>query len=306
MKVLVTGATGFVGKKLVSKLLAHNHEVIVLTRNPLNAKQVLGDQVQAIQWDDYHRVLDLSEYGHIDGVINLIGENIASKRWSNEQKKIIYNSRIDPTKNVFDMLKKSNMRPKVFVSTSATGFYGHRDGNVQIDENSLPGSDFLSNVCVAWEKAALENKEHVDRLAILRVGIVLGKNGGAMEKMLPVFKLGLGGKLGSGKQYMSWIHIDDLVNMYVELLENDKLSGIFNGVSNYSLSNEEFTKTLGKVLRKKTLFTVPSLALELAMGEMSSVVLYGANVIPARFNAERFHYRYPTLEIALKDVVSKA
>ena len=305
MKVLVSGATGFVGKKLIPKLLAHNHEVIVLTRNPLNAKQVLGDKVEAIQWDDYHKPMDLSEFGHIDGVINLIGENISSRRWSNEQKKHIYNSRVDSTKNIFLMLEKSNMKPKVFISTSATGYYGHRDGKVQVDENSLPGSDFLSKVCIAWEKAALENKDAVDRLAILRVGVVLGKNGGAMEKMLPIFKLGAGGKLGSGKQYMSWIHIDDLVNMYVQLLEDESLSGIFNGVSNYSTSNEEFTKTLGKVLRKSTVFTVPSFALELAMGEMSSIVLYGANVVPSKFNKERFHYRYPTLELALKDVVSK-
>lgn len=305
MKVLVTGATGFVGKKLVPKLLSLNHEVVVLTRNPIKAKQILGEQVTAIKWDDYHRVLDLSEYGQIGGVINLIGENVSSKRWSNEQKKIIFNSRVDSTKNLFQMFEKSNMRPKVFVSTSATGFYGPRDGKIQIDENSLPGSDFLSKVCIAWEKAATDHKEMVDRLAILRVGIVLGKNGGAMEKMLPPFKLGLGGKLGSGKQYMSWIHIDDLVSMYINLLENDKLEGVFNGVSNYAVSNEEFTKTLGKVLRKSTPFPVPAFALELLMGEMSNIVLYGSNIVPKKFNENRFHYLFPTLELALKDVVSK-
>jgi uncharacterized protein (TIGR01777 family) len=305
MRVLVSGATGFVGKKLVKKLQDSGHEVIALTRNPLNAKQVLGDEITTVEWDDFNRILDLSSYAPIDGVINLIGENISTKRWSNEQKKKIYNSRVDATDSIFKMLEKSNIKPKVFVSTSATGFYGHRDGKTKVDENSLPGGDFLSKVCMAWEEAVTKNKDKVTRHCILRVGLVLGKNGGAMEKMLPVFRLGLGGKLGDGKQFMSWIHIDDLVKMYITLLENDSLQGIFNGVSNYSVSNQEFTKTLGKVLRKKTSFAVPSFALEIALGEMSSLLLYGANVIPDKFNKNRFHYMYPTLEIALKDVVSK-
>ena len=305
MRILLSGATGFVGKKLVAKLKSNGHDILVLTRNPLNAKQILGDDITAIEWGDFHRILDLSEYGQVDGVINLIGENIGGKRWSNEQKKKLYNSRVDATDSICKMLEKSNMKPKVFVSTSATGYYGHRDGATKIDENSLPGGDFLSKVCVAWEEAVTKHKDKMDRHCILRVGLVLGKDGGAMEKMLPVFKLGLGGKLGSGKQYMSWVHIDDLVKMYVTLLENDSLSGVFNGVSNYATSNEEFTKTLGKILRKRTSFGVPTFALELAMGQMSSLLLYGANVVPEKFNKIRFHYMYPTLEIALKDVVSK-
>jgi uncharacterized protein len=305
MRILITGATGFVGRSLVAKLKS-KHQIIVLTRNTLNAKQVLGNDVEAIQWDSYHHHADLSVAAPIDAVINLVGENLAAKRWSNEQKKLIYNSRVEATQTLINMLIEANQKPKVFLSTSATGYYGHRDGKIQLDEKSLPGNDFLSKVCDDWEKVVVNSQKYFDRFAILRVGMVIGKNGGAIEKMLPLFKWGLAGKLGSGDQYISWIHLEDLVNMYIYLLEHEEQMGVFNAVANFALSNNDFTKKFAKIMRKKPFLPAPKLALELVLGEMSHVVLTGANVTPKKFNDLRFHYRFPTIDLALKDVVSIA
>lgn len=303
MKVLITGGTGFVGSFIVNKLLKNNHSVILLTRNPESALSKFGDNITAVEWSNYYDVIDLSSYGKIDGVINLIGENIGDKRWSNEQKKKIYNSRVDATDTLIKILKKSNNKVSSFISTSAVGYYG---SNEQVhDESSTPGEDYLSKVCKAWEEVVTVNKDEYDRFVILRVGMVLGK-GGAMSKMLTPFRLGVGGKLGSGKQHISWIHVEDLANMYVQVLENNKAQGVYNATATYSVTNSDFTKTLGKILRKPTHFSVPKFALNLAMGEMASLVLSNSKVNPKKFKKEDFHYLYPTLELALKDVVSKA
>jgi uncharacterized protein (TIGR01777 family) len=284
MRVLITGGTGFVGSFIVKKLIEKNHDVLLLTRNTENAIKKFGESVTAIEWKNYYEVLDLSLYGKIDSVINLMGENIGNKRWSNEQKKEIYNSRVDATDTIIKSLKKSNIRVESFISTSASGYYG--SNNKTHDESSSAGEDYLSKVCQGWE------------------GMVLGK-GGAMDKMLLPFKLGVGGKLGSGEQHISWIHVEDLVNMYIQVLEDKTAQGIYNAVATYSVTNSEFTKTLGKTLRKPTKFTVPKFVLNIALGEMSAVVLGNTKVIPKKFKAENFHYLYPTLELALKDVVSK-
>jgi uncharacterized protein (TIGR01777 family) len=302
MRVLITGGTGFVGSFIVKKLIEKNHDVLLLTRNTENAIKKFGESVTAIEWKNYYEVLDLSLYGKIDSVINLMGENIGNKRWSNEQKKEIYNSRVDATDTIIKSLKKSNIRVESFISTSASGYYG--SNNKTHDESSSAGEDYLSKVCQGWEEVVTVNKDEYDRFVILRVGMVLGK-GGAMDKMLLPFKLGVGGKLGSGEQHISWIHVEDLVNMYIQVLEDKTAQGIYNAVATYSVTNSEFTKTLGKTLRKPTKFTVPKFVLNIALGEMSAVVLGNTKVIPKKFKAENFHYLYPTLELALKDVVSK-
>lgn len=288
MKILISGGTGFVGTKLVKKL-SSAHEVILLSRNSTKVKDLFSSTVQFIEWSDYYKEFDLSSFGKIDAVINLMGENIGEKKWTNEQKKSLFNSRVDATKTIISSVKKNQDHLNIFISTSANGIY--TDG-------------FLKKLCEQWEKVVLDNSSFIKRTCILRVGMVLG-DGGAMNKMLPPFRLGLGGKMGDGKQWMSWVHITDLVNMYSECLENTELSGQIDAVSAFPVTNEEFTDVLGKLLRKKTPFTVPKVALKLLMGEMSCLVLDSIKQDPAIFKNIKFHYLFPTIEIALKDVVSK-
>jgi uncharacterized protein (TIGR01777 family) len=303
MRVLISGGTGFVGSFIVKKLIEKKYEVLLLTRNPQKAIERFGKSIKAIEWKNYYEVLDLSSYGKIDSVINLMGENIGNKRWSNEQKKEIFNSRVDATDTIIKILKVSKTKPEVFISTSAIGYYGN--SNQLLDEASAAGDDYLSKVCKAWEDVITLNKDEYERFVIMRVAMVLGK-GGAMDKMLLPFKLGVGGKLGSGNQFISWIHVEDLANMYIQVLENKKAEGVYNASATYSVTNNEFTTTLGKILRKPTYFRVPKFVLNVMMGEMSSLVLSNTKVEPKRFKEENFHYLYPTLELALKDVVSKA
>ncbi len=289
MKILISGGTGFVGKALV-KQLSESHEVILLSRDPSKYQDTFNENVKFLQWDDFYQEFDLKPFGKIDAVVNLIGENIASKRWSNEQKKLLFNSRVDATKTILKSIKSSQDKVDTFVSTSAVGIYA--DG-------------FLKKVCESWESAVVEfGSDIISRSCILRVGMVLGK-GGAMQRMLPLFKLGLGGKLGHGKQYTSWIHITDLVNIYESALINPKLNGAINAVSPFCVDNSEFTQVLAKILRKPSRFTVPSFALKLALGEMSTLMIDSVKVEPKSLQEENFHYLYPTIELALKEVVSK-
>jgi uncharacterized protein (TIGR01777 family) len=294
MKILISGGTGFVGQALVKKI-SKDHSLFLLVRSrdraqSLFAKSSHAQNIHFIEWKDYYQEVDMSEHGQFDVAINLIGENIGHKKWSNERKKELYNSRIDATKTILNSLKKSQSKIKAFVSTSAVGIY--TDG-------------FLKHLCIAWEKSAEDHcRGFADRLCILRLGMVLGK-GGAMDKILPPFKLGLGGKLGTGKQIMSWIHLEDLVSIYQFALDNESIIGPFNAVSSYSIDNNEFTHTLGKILRKPTKFTVPKFALRLLLGEMSCLMLDSTPADAKTLKETHFHYMYPTIELALKEVVSK-
>ncbi|HXH31031.1 MAG TPA: TIGR01777 family oxidoreductase [Bacteriovoracaceae bacterium] len=300
MKVLITGGTGFVGRVIVRQLLESGDEVIVLTRNVAKAIMNLGKDCRYVQWNSTEVPPELDPALEVDGVINLMGEGIAEKRWSEEQKKKIYGSRIHGTGNLIKGLSTLQRRPSVFVSTSAVGIYGNRSDE-EISEASPVGSDYLATVCKDWEKAAQGAAELGCRLAVIRVGVVLGKGGGALHKMLPIFKLGVGGKVGSGEQFMSWIHIEDLAAMYIEALKNPKITGVYNGTSLYPVTNLEFTKTLGKTIKRPTFAPAPAFALKAVFGEMSAVLLEGQKVIPKMFKETDFRYRYPTLELALRD-----
>lgn len=300
MKVLVTGATGFVGKVVVRQLLEAGDEVVVLTRNIPKAALTLGSQCKYFQWVDTNELPDAKAFEGVDGVINLMGEGIADKRWSDEQKKKIYNSRINGTQRLVEVISKLDKKPSVFVSTSAVGIYGSR-GAEDITEESTTADDFLGHLCKEWEKEASKVKTHVQRLVFIRVGVVLGRNGGALAKMLPPFKMGVGGPLGSGNQYMSWIHIEDLAAMYIEALKNNSMNGPYNGTAPYPATNKEFSTALGKVLKRPAFAPAPAFAIKLAFGEMSVVLLEGQKVLPKKFKDLNFRYRYPTLEMALKE-----
>lgn len=299
MKVVVTGATGFVGQVVVQQLLAAGDEVIVLTRNVAKAAITLGSSCRYYQWEDDDTLPPLEALEGADGIINLMGETI-SKRWDEQQKKKIYNSRINGTRKLVEAIEKLKVKPKVLVSTSAVGIYGNR-GPEEINESSSLADDFLAKVCKDWENEANKAKNYGLRVVMLRLGIVLGRKGGALPKMLPIFKLGLGGPLGSGNQYMSWIHVRDVASMFVEALKNNELKGVLNGTSPYPATNSEFTKLLGKILGRPAFMPVPAFAVKLIAGEMSQLLLEGQKVLPVKFKEAKFRYRYATLEMALKE-----
>lgn len=300
MKVLVTGATGFVGKRVVEQLLAGGDEVVVLTRNIAKAALSLGSECKYFLWSDTSVVPSAEVFEGVDGIINLMGEGIADKRWDDEQKKKIYDSRIIGTKKLIEGFRSLDKKPVVLISTSAVGIYGNR-GEEEIKEDSSLGSDFLANVCKDWELEANRAKEYKLRVAIIRTGVVLGRNGGALKKMLPIFKLGAGGPVGSGAQFMSWIHVDDLAQMYVEALRNTAIQGVLNGTAPYPATSKDFAKVLGRVLKRPAFAPAPAFAIKLAFGEMSQVLLDGQKVLPIKFKDNKFRFRYPTLEMALKE-----
>lgn len=299
MRILVTGASGFVGQRVVRELLNNKHEVVVLTRNIAKSALNLGSHCKFVQWDTVS-VPPQSAFEGVEGIINLMGEGIADKRWDEAQKQKIHDSRINGThlliKAISDMAKK----PKVLVSASGVGIYGNRDTEV-ITETSTTGNDFLANLCKEWEAEAFKAKDLGLRVVVVRTGMVLGRNGGALKKMLPIFKLGLGGPVGSGKQYMSWIHVDDLASIYVEAINNASIEGAVNGTAPYPATNKEFTKALGKALHRPAFMPVPTFALKSAFGEMSSVLLEGQKVLPTKIKEKKFRFHYPTLEMALKE-----
>jgi uncharacterized protein len=301
MKVLITGATGFIGKRVVKQLLAGGDEVVILSRNIAKAALSMGNKCEYVQWLETTETPPPQEaFTGVDGIINLMGEGIAEKRWDNEQKKKIYDSRILGTSNLIEGMKNLEQKPKVLVSASAVGIYGDR-GSEEITEDSSLGNDFLAGVCKDWEVESQKARELGLRVANIRTGVVLGRGGGALQKMLPIFKLGAGGALGSGDQFMSWIHVDDLASMYVEALKNDLVDGPYNGTAPYPATNRDFTKLLGKTLKRPTFATAPAFALKFVFGEMSSVLLEGQKVIPMKFKQVDFRYKYPTLEMALKE-----
>ncbi|MGX9462345.1 TIGR01777 family oxidoreductase [Shewanella sp. A14] len=296
MRILITGATGFVGKQLVK--LLNDHQLIILTRNMNNGKSTLGNQHQYWQ-----TLADKSHLDDIDAVINLAGEPIVNKRWSNKQKKLICDSRWDITAALTQLIRNSTTPPHTFISASAVGYYG-RQGQTPVDETSDYHAEFSHDICQQWEDLALQAQSPQTRVCITRIGIVLGKNGGALAKMLPPFKLGLGGPIGSGEQGMSWIHLDDLLGLINYLLTHNHLQGVFNATAPNPVSNEVFSHTLGKVLNRPAKITTPPLALRLAMGEMSQLLTEGQFVLPTRLLDVGYQFRYSDIENALENIVN--
>ncbi|MGL4932977.1 MAG: TIGR01777 family oxidoreductase [Aeromonas sp.] len=297
MKILITGGTGFIGRKLVAHLKV-NHEVVVLSRQGSRAYALLGHDIQVI--DTLERLADLNKF---DAVINLAGEPIAASRWSEQRKQLLCDSRWLLTEQLVDLIKLSSTPPKVLLSASAIGWYGSQ-GNEPLDEQcSRPHDEFTHQLCQQWETRAQEASSSQTRVCILRIGLVLGMDGGALPKMLPPYRLGLGGPMGSGNQIMSWIHVQDLVRALLFLLEHQDCQGIFNGTAPHPVSNREFSKTLASTLHRPHLFFVPSPLLRVAMGEAADLLLTGQHVLPARLQQANFHFTYPTLAQALTNLL---
>ncbi|NEP19159.1 MAG: TIGR01777 family protein [Leptolyngbya sp. SIO4C1] len=305
MKVAITGATGFVGSRLVEKLQAAGHHIKVFTRNADHARRVFPKtafpQVEIVAYTPLQSGPWQAEISGCDGVVNLAGEPI-SERWTPERKRMILASREVGTQKLVEAIDKAEAKPSVLVSASAIGYYGTSE-TAEFYETSEPiQSDFLSQVCKAWEGAAEKVTAYGVRLAIIRIGIVLGM-GGAIAKMITPFRLYAGGPIGSGKQWFSWVHRDDLVNLFIQALTNDQMQGVYNGTAPNPIRMSELSDTLGKVMNRPSWLPVPEFVIEALLGDGAVVVLEGQKVLPERTQASGFTYQYPKVEPALREIV---
>lgn len=300
MRVLVTGGSGFVGQRLCQQLSEQGHDVQVVSRSPHQVRKRLpsGCDIR----DSAQAFIETPP----DALINLAGEPIAAKRWSDEQKAKLINSRVATTEQLVALCEqlKANGQPlpKVMVSGSAMGYYGDQGKRV-VTEETEPNDEFAHRLCKQWEAAAQPIEAMGVRLAIVRTGLVLDAGGGSLQKMLPPFKLGLGGRFGSGEQFMPWIHRDDLVAAILFLVNQETLSGAFNGSAPHPVTNATFTKTLAKKLNRPAIFPVPAVVLKAGLGEMSRLLLTGADMRPARLEEAGFTFQYPTLDKALEAIL---
>jgi uncharacterized protein len=306
MKIAVTGATGFVGKRLVERLQAEGHHVLVLTRKPDQAKQVFPaasfPNIKIVGYSPLESGDWQQSLTGCDGVVNLAGAPIAESRWTPERKQEILESRTIGTQKIVEAIAKANPKPTVLVNSSAIGYYGTSETQT-FDETHSPGNDFLAQVCQAWEAEATKVKESGTRLVILRTGIVLGM-GGALAKLLLPFRMFAGGPLGSGRQWFSWIHRDDLVNLILRALVQPDMEGVFNATAPNPVRMSELCQTLGQLMNRPSWLPVPDFALEMLLGDAAQVVLQGQQVLPKRTQASGFEYQYPTVKQALAEILS--
>ncbi|MEN9223637.1 MAG: TIGR01777 family oxidoreductase [Thermostichus sp. BF3_bins_97] len=303
MRIAITGGSGFVGRRLVARLLEQGDQVLVLTRQLESARKVLGDpaNLKLLQYDPYQPETWAAALEGYEGIVNLAGEPLASSRWTDAKKKEIRRSRVETTQALVRAIASLSQKPHVLVSSSAVGYYGSHPEGDPLPETAPPAQDFLAEVCQAWEAAAQPVKDLGLRLAIVRTGIVLGPDGGALGQMLAPFQFFIGGPIGSGKQWLSWIHREDWVNLVCFLLRQG--SGIFNGTAPNPVRMEEFCQTLGQVLARPSWLPVPELALELLLGEAAQVVLTGQRVIPQAALEAGFTFQYPQLKEALRQIL---
>lgn len=296
MKILVTGGTGFVGQSLCPALAADGHEVVVLTRQ--SAPRLPKGGVSAVTRLDG---LDASGFG---GVINLAGAPIGDARWTLERKRLLLDSRVNTTARLVEWMARAKRRPPVLVSASAVGYYGEQ-GDRPVTEDTPPTPGFTHDLCAAWEREAAKAGEFGVRVCLMRIGVVLDQGGGALAKMLPAFRMGAGGRLGSGNHWFPWIHRADVTAICQWLLENDQARGAYNVGAPNPVTNAEFTRALGRAIGRPTVLPVPEAALKLLFGEMSELLLVSDRMLPKRLLDEGFEFRYPDLDRALANIFGK-
>jgi uncharacterized protein (TIGR01777 family) len=300
MRVTVTGATGLIGSRLVAALTGRGDEVTVLSRDPVKATERLG--VPAERWDLLPGPAPADALAGRDGVIHLAGEPVA-QRWNADARERIRSTRVVGTANLVAGLEVADPRPRVLVSASASGYYGDR-GAKELDEHATPGDDFLAEVCVGWEAAADQASALGIRVTKVRTGVVLDAGGGALAKMLPPFRLGVGGPVAGGRQYMSWIHVDDLVGIYLAALDGEDWTGPVNGSAPVAVTNAEFSRALGRALHRPAVMPVPELALRALYGDMASMVTASQRMVPARARALGYQWGHSDLDEALRSALS--
>lgn len=297
MRILVTGATGLIGHRAAERLVEAGHEVWGISREE---RELVGPIRRWMKWDTAASLAPAGAFEGVSAVVHLAGEPIADGRWTAERKRRIRESRTVGTRNLVESLRALNVRPKVLVSGSAVGFYGDR-GDECLDESSTPGAGFLAEVVQAWEAEALKARELGVRVVLLRTGVVLAKNGGALPKMLPPFKLGAGGRVGTGQQGFPWIHLEDEVGLIAWAIDHPEVSGALNAVAPETVTNLGFTQALGRVLHRPTLVVVPAFAIRAVFGEMADALLASQNVVPAAAQHLGYRFRFPDLASALTE-----
>ena len=298
MKIAVTGGTGFVGKALVEDLIERGEAVTVVSRTPEKLPVPFHGLVSASSWEE----LSLDGF---DAVINLAGENLLGHRWSEEHKQEIRDSRLDTTRRIVDLFAAAKEGPRILVQASAVGYYGPREDDLELDETSPAGEGFLAEVCKEWEAEAAKVRAQGVRMVPLRIGVVLGRGGGALERMAPVFRKNLGGKIGSGKQWISWIHMRDLVRMVGYILDLEEASGPWNGTAPNPVQMKTFAESIGKALGKPAWLPAPAFALKIALGEGAEIVLTGQRVLPRQAQEHGFVFEYPKIDAALEEIFAE-
>jgi uncharacterized protein len=307
LRVTVTGATGLIGRALIAALQARQAQLTVLSRDPVRAAAMLatgaGAPVETVRWESMGGPAPPQALAGRDAVVHLAGENVA-QRWTPRVKEAIRESRVIGTRNLVAGLGHAQPRPHTLLSGSAIGYYGPH-GDEPLDEEASAGNDFLGQVCAAWEAEAGKASELGVRVTQVRTGVVLDPGGGALAKMLPAFRLGLGGPVAGGRQYMSWIHRDDLVAMMVAALDDERWVGPFNATSPEPVTNRDFSRALGRALRRPALLPVPGAVLRLRFGEMAEIVTTGARVVPAKPLVLGYQFRHAHLAGALRSAIAR-
>ena len=301
MSTVITGATGFVGSELLKQI----DQPVILSRNAERARQKFADTtVKAYDWDSNAEPPPAEAFEGADAVIHLAGESVGEGRWTARKKQRIRDSRVRGTRHLVDRLETLETKPKVLVSASAVGYYGGR-GDEVLNETAGTGNDYLANVCQGWEAEANRAREFGIRVINVRIGIVLGPGGGALKKMLPPFKLGVGGRLGNGKQWMPWVHISDLVNILTFAASHPSFDGPLNATSPNPVTNRDFTRSLGKAVRRPAIFPVPGFMLRLALGEFGDILLYSQRVVPGALPELGYTFQFPDLDSALQNILAR-
>lgn len=297
MQILITGGTGLIGRRLCRALQAEGHQLTVLSRKPETVADKCGSGIQAIAsleaWQPSQT---------FDAVINLAGEPIADRRWSKQRKQTLWDSRVAVTEELVGRIAAAKCKPAVLLSASAIGYYGGRD-DTELNEDSTPGADFPAQLCIAWETAARAAEAYGVRVCIQRTGLVLSTDGGLLGRMLPPFRMGMGARIGNGKQWMSWIHIEDCIEIMLRLLRDEQMHGAYNLTAPRPATNADFTRTLAAVLHRPAPLVAPASMIRLALGEAAGLLLEGQRVLPNRLERARCRFRHPDLSGALEDLL---